>query len=789
MNYFTVYQDYFWTLEEDGEVIAVNGGGTIAYSQFVVQVLEYLAYQGLPPLGSLLLAIIATNHSEDDLIAQISDTLLYDHPTMTDEEYAHMRENIEELTLSSMSFLRLLQSLPSQYTTGNRRIQLFQLLFADCHGILSKTDSRQIIDGIRQLRDDGNSKVVQTLSSLKEFDSEVFYKEYFCIAQLLKKFPDKDTIVEKLAGIPAIEEPILEEEEEARPAPGDFVEALTDNPATFPIGVLIKSLWSGMNIPIHHSLPTAQPLGGFSDLSNKGDLDKLLISEFATDEWLFMSRLANNEALYLHREMPPSADPMERIILIDVSLKSWGTPRILAYAILLAIARHPKTDIPCTAYAVGNNFYPVQTGTVEEVIQSIQLVDGALHPAGGLVQFFDSGPGPKRSEVFFISSPDTMRHSEVQKVFSDNYSRFKYWVTASHDGELSFYRNQHKGRRLVQRLKLPLQQLWESRKWGRKEDPQEELEPGKLRIPILFPPPTSPKKFFVSSEFDLFAVTKERNLLRHSLNERAGGTGWQLVMEQVPPSTSHFAMGPEEDGKQLFLSFKVHNRELTICQLATGESRSIFFNEWKPSRFPDFFFMEQEFHYMNDHECWSFSFQEEIRVQKHVIGGDNRFISWYETLQQRTETGKSGISFTWSVLKNIHHICINQQGNLVFNKHELVLNRSGHLQLLSASQESRGIAATAGFDREQNEFVFPGGSKIKVHRSGMIILQGVGDRSPRVYIPAALDASLAAATHVLFSGNMYYYPKGQNEPLIKVSVPGFYEENIRSFIQHVLQCS
>jgi hypothetical protein len=168
------------------------------------------------------------------------------------------------------------------------------------------------------------------------------------------------------------------------------------------------------------------------------------------------------------------------------------------------------------------------------------------------------------------------------------------------------------------------------------------------------------------------------------------------------------------------------------------------------------------------------------------------------------------------VLKNIHHVFINQQGNLVFNKHELVLTQSGHLQLLSAERESRGIAASAQYDSVQNEFVFPGGNKIKVHRSGMLILvpadteelsasvtvrrdrlTAVGaeagvvtpDVSRPIYIPAALDASLAAATDMLFSGNMYYYPKDAKQPLVKVSVPGFYEQKIRPFIQHILQCS
>ena len=95
---------------------------------------------------------------------------------------------------------------------------------------------------------------------------------------------------------------------------------------------------------MHHQLPGDQPLGGFSDLSNKGDFDKLLISEFANDELLLLSRVANNEALVLHREIPPGTDDLQRVVLLDVSLKSWGNPRILAYATMLAIARHPRTD-------------------------------------------------------------------------------------------------------------------------------------------------------------------------------------------------------------------------------------------------------------------------------------------------------------------------------------------------------------------------------------------------------------------------------------------------------------
>src|ERR1700754_4584390 len=480
-SYFIRNDDYFWTLEEDGDVIAIRGGDTIAYSEFVIRMLEDLADLGLPPFGSLLLVIIATNHSANDLIGQIEALI---RRSITGKNQVYVEHRLKVLD-EAVRFLNLLASLPVKYTTGKMRVQLFQLLFADCHGKLSKGISQQVVSRISLLKGTGNQKVLKTLSGEDMFGDVNIYEEFRCIALLLKKFPDTQTLIGKLAGIPEIEETVLEEEEEVS-VPGDFIESLMDHPTTFPVGALIRSLWSGMSIPIHHSLPSAQPMGGFSDLSNKGDLDKLLISEFAGDDWMFLSRLANNEALYLHRETPPGADQLERIILIDVTLKSWGRPKVLAYAILLAIARHPKTDIHCTAYAVGNDLYPIAVDTVDEVIQSIQLVDGALHPAAGLIKFFERSSAAK-TEVFFIATEDSMRHPAIQKVISEHYSNFKYWVTVSQEGKIYFYRNQHKGRKLIQQLTLPLDKLWEQGKGRRRPGPVDSEEPGqdKLRVPIL----------------------------------------------------------------------------------------------------------------------------------------------------------------------------------------------------------------------------------------------------------------------------------------------------------------
>ena len=107
--------------------------------------------------------------------------------------------------------------------------------------------------------------------------------------------------ITELPQIVELEQPAITENNTQK----DYIDELIDNPKTFHSGSLVRRIWSGLNIPFQSVLPSKQPLGGISDLTNKGDFDKLLISEFANDDLVFLSRIANNEALYIQREIPP----------------------------------------------------------------------------------------------------------------------------------------------------------------------------------------------------------------------------------------------------------------------------------------------------------------------------------------------------------------------------------------------------------------------------------------------------------------------------------------------------
>jgi hypothetical protein len=79
-----------------------------------------------------------------------------------------------------------------------------------------------------------------------------------------------------------------------------------------------------------------QALGGISDISNRGSLDRLLVSELAQDDLVLTARLANQEALYLRKEAPPEEDKRSKNILLDTTIRVWGTPRALGLAACLA---------------------------------------------------------------------------------------------------------------------------------------------------------------------------------------------------------------------------------------------------------------------------------------------------------------------------------------------------------------------------------------------------------------------------------------------------------------------
>ena len=763
-QYFQPYKDYFWQWEDGGEVVAIPGGNTIVYKDLVVEVLTKLSDQGLPFFGTMLLALLATNPEGEQNIGQV-EKILFPHLPETGAQP-------EPLT-SALSFLKLLASLPANYRQGSNRLLLLQTLFANCHNHLSIADSEALVGNYHTTYVVGDQR-----PAVETFPFHLYHKEFTVVKLLEKRFPSVEVIIAKIASLPPVEELLLPDEEQKQDQPEkSFVDALLENNKTFHVGSLLKRLWSGLLIPYHNTLSAMQPLGGVSDLTNKGDLHRLLLSEFANDDVILLSRLANSEALYMNREVPPQNNQLERVFLLDVSIKNWGTPKTLAFALAMAIANHPKTTISCSVFLVGEQCRVVHFSTVEEVIESLQWVEPSLHPLQGLQQYVAQHKNNTAREVFYITTHESFRHPLVQHFFSNNTALCSYWFLTDAEGNIDLYKRQHNSRKHVQHLQLPLQELWK-----RDASTIQKMEKIKgMDFPILFPGTVKPKKVLTTSDDSLFIITTEKALLRTCYSKDKPRKGWEMIADRLQMSGNEVEIGCTTKGEYLLLLFKEGNTQLTLMNLSTGEKKQTVSPELGNFSQRKFFFYNDKFYcrlYTSGHAYWIISSDDDFQIEKYE-NPSPEIRNYFLEANSRTEKAKKEVYQKKDVLKNVSTVFINQVGNLVFNCHELRLTDKETIRLEKTSFTKDVFSA----QKDGQVFCFRDGSTVNINRSGMLILQSSDISLSPIYIPSVLDTTLGVATSAHFAGDSFYYHAAKLGTIVPPKI--FWKEYMKPFVENI----
>jgi ribosomal protein L7/L12 len=715
-------------------VLCIPQESTIAYNNFIKDVIKKLSPQGLPSFGSLLLIIVATNPNGQTSLDAIYSLI------------SGLLKTTDNNTLSkAIAFLKLVSEVPDKYKKGDKRVLLLQAIFEGCHNRLSIRDSK-LMGAYHNSPESAHGKTKAPI----DFKRQVFDIDFRTISLLGNKFLTVDDIIERIAGLPSIgqleidlDDPLGDKEVEKR----DFVDDLIENQKTFAVGSLIRWLWSGLNIPVHSSLPSLQPLGGISDLTNKGDYDKLLISEFAYDDLAFLSRLANNEALYIHREVPPAHNNLQRIILIDVTLKNWGTPKTIAFAIMLAIANHPKTDIACNVFILGaNQYYPISIESIDTIIEALQIVEESLHPAISLELFLNEHNNHKRQEVLFITESSTLKYPAVQKVMNSYQNSFHYLFLTDFEGNIDIYKKQNNSKRHVQHLKLALNEIW--KKGLRKPNPEMQAEGNVVNFPILLKDSCNAKKILLTSNGEVFKINSERSiLLLYEGSSLNGGKGWDIVYQNLPIKTEYCEIGRSHQGHHILLLYETKLRQVVLINLFTGESKKVEFTQWKSTPSPSFIFESDYFVHRNFTGIW--------RI--HINGTVDQISNFEE--QKFQDKAKKLIELSQryphsgGVLKNVEKVAINKDNQLVLNTHVLTMINRNHVKW----KPSRNVSIKYEASKiSEHLYQFENGNIVEINRSGMIILKSK-DLLSDIYIPTSIDVSLGLATNEEFAGNVYYH--------------------------------
>lgn len=737
-EYIQAYKTYFWEWQDNGEVIEIPGGSTIAYTKLVKELLEGLAEQGFPPFGSLLLAIIATNDTAQNSLKQIQD----DITTWLINE-SQLKADNAKLIEEAFDFLGKLAGLQPRYKSGKGRMLLFQTLFRNCHNMVSVIKARKALYIFQELLS------VNKIFKTAPLHAGIFARDFKTIALLNRQYPTRQAIIARMAEMPELEIKELEEELTQQAEEKDFVDQLVEDPATFRIGSLVKPIWAGLKIPIDTAAPSEQQFGGISDLTNKGDFDKLLTSEFAYDDLTFLSRLANNEALYLHREMPPAVDDRQRILLTDISLLSWGTPKVLAFAAAIAITRHPKAKKESLSFTVGNTYKPVDLETVETVIDGLQLTDSCLHPAKGIDLFLKEYASLHKTEIFLLITPEALQQYAVQKVLSEYTGLFRYIITVDREGHIAFYRFRQGGRKLLQEIKLPLEQLWTQAPLKKEDSTPRRIPLVEYNYPILFPGPQRIRAVLETSDGGVYYVSDSKLYMRAANGIHQTTRAFIILAHQLP-ETGTFYIGNAGNDEVWLLNFKEQDKELTLTELKDRDTVKRTFYEWQKTA-TDFFFHRDGFYHINDKGCYRISYNEGDIAIDAVHSGIKELVLARDEQAKRKPTGTQRVR---SVLKNVHSVFINTSGNLVFNQHELNI-KNGTISINTSNRTVEHITAKA--TKDSNVFEFPEKSTVMINPLGMLVLKSSNVSIPIIYIPSVLAASLGLVAGEHFTGNQYYF--------------------------------
>jgi len=457
---------YFWQWSDDGTAHEWADNQTLAFQEEILAILKSLAeLGGIPPLGTLLLVHAACSDHIDQTLQRI-DHFIQSHPEQLKGDAT------QKLSAAISSALLTISKLPAERRQGTRaKAEL-------CHAIFSRnTWARQ---------DEGARTIVEELESTPP---SKWAKENSPQNLAQRFLRDSSTLIKAIAGfethdleqliITGIEFPNLSEAQFQQDLTKESVDSrslldkLSDaGGETRALSNIAKQVIGLISLPLPVTKEAELPIGGVADIVNRGTPDRLLVSELAWGDTILATRLAQNEALYYHRETPPENSASERIILMDHGLRYWGLPRLFALATHLGLKCHTSTTDKLTV----TSYISTQEGYTELSLEKTSDIKVALSqlpthlsftPALGLLteNILELDPNATVRDVFLISLERALSDPESENALHQLTSAVRqrggrlFLTLIDNDGHLVVYEYRSRGKRKHQEGQLNLDEL------------------------------------------------------------------------------------------------------------------------------------------------------------------------------------------------------------------------------------------------------------------------------------------------------------------------------------------
>ncbi|MGK0188216.1 MAG: hypothetical protein ACI9R3_004008 [Verrucomicrobiales bacterium] len=444
LHYFAADSDTFWHWDEHFESIVWITGTTIAFYQEVVAILRALAPEGLPAFDAIALFAAACRDgwSDDANLAQQWNDWADNRPLEIDK--IGLRQALLELHQITRRYSK----------SAEEKGALAAIVFENCRRVVPSVDAAHIVAHLekRSLAEIGKRQASLTRLS--------------------------DALQDLATGISAIDADDIGKRMETGLAGQIFAAAIADIPEATRARFLLRelheeeeegelggiasialNLMAAVHIPRAIDEPESLPLGGYSDISNRGAPDRLLLTELAQDDDVLATRINLNEALYLHREAPPRTPLRQRDIIIDTGIRMWGVPRVFATALGLAFSATANERQSLRVFrpsATNERAEPVNLFSKEGLTAHLSELATSVHPGLAVRSGIEERDCGRDGDLIVITHPDAFEDVSFHEMLKSIVKDPIYVALVDGLGNYSLWQWSPRGKKRLQHARCQL---------------------------------------------------------------------------------------------------------------------------------------------------------------------------------------------------------------------------------------------------------------------------------------------------------------------------------------------
>lgn len=785
-KYFQAPEDYFWRWAENGEVIEWCNGSTICYRDDLLFILKELSVKGLPSLGSLLIILLAC---KEEVNTEHRFFFIRALQQFNDNDLQGQFDDAEK-------FVQIINSLPVELKTGKKRIHLIHEVFGETGFVFSNVQLRDAID---ELSSGGLDNLI--IEKGEKATKEQFEADLKPLSNALKKFPTFDRLVIKLkTGLKETPSPAEISIPDALPI--GLFDQLSQDPITAGIARLARRLIAALNIPMHSQGSGDQSYGGITDITNRGNYDRLLLSELAQDSDLLMARLVNNEALYFRREEPPENPKRQRTILIDTTLKMWGIPRVFAISAALALANSTKHGELIEAYALGGESYnEINLDKKEGIIGALEILDLSLHCGKTLVNIVNDMSATVNNEYYFITDVNIFSSPAFHVSLAQMKESLGFILTVSRDGQIVFYECINGKTKLLSTAKLDLEELLFATGiiTPRKIKSQPGINVAFLSTnphPLLFPKSRIKKtenKLFYDDSLGLVAVNQAQRVLYIPKWE----TGCYELLTFIEKGTYNFGWN---NSTELYIAVSNFQRKFfKIYTLNIEKNDSVYVDLSDQVQYAtDIVFNNNKFYIRTSYAAFLFDcVAGEVIEKKEYNGYPSIFHPLKSYNLNKTDLARTNnfLSISYSIMYKVKEMYIGSNGKIVIGNYHLTLGgNSNYIRINENVHKDQGshystVVATDTHLLKNKNIKFTirkweDGSEAIIDSRGFLHLKSSDSAIPEITIVLVTGTLSAcwASDGTLCGSDYFLNSRFQSS----IHTATFYQKYIQPFIDRIL---